>query len=740
VAASTEAVSDLSWLELGGLKGEEAFGETPNAATWTVALPATSPSNTRLGNHWLTNLFTQTRALTLRVELGFAIHHDRMLAVPTQDYRRSDYRVPARPFAGLDAMVNGFIGKYQRRKDVLETLEKDAKSIVAQEGEWKEMSDAVLQRRLLEFRAQIRRGGRDSQKLILPALAAIREAADRTLGLRPFPVQLMGALALHRGYLAEMATGEGKTLTAGLAAVLAGWTKHPCHIITVNDYLVQRDAEWLEPFYHFCGVRVGFVAFWMGQPERLKNYGCDVTYVTSKELLADFLRDRLCLGKLQNPTRRLIRRMVAPDVQTQDGMVLRGLHTAIVDEADSVLIDEAVTPLIIAAPHENQILREAAQIAREMVGVLKLGVDYRSNPRYREIEMTKAGLQKLVDQASHLPGMWRGHDRRLDLVIQALVAREFFHRDQQYIVEDQKIVIVDEFTGRPMPQRTWREGMHQAIEAKENLPISDPTETIARLSFQRFFRCFHQISGMTGTASEAAAELWQVYGLPTITIPPNKPCIRQQLPDRFYLKEEDKWQAIISEIEKVHAAGRPILVGTRSVLASERLGLWLAQRGLDPKILNATRLKEEAELIAMSGEPGRIIIATNMAGRGTDIKLGKGVSASGGLHVIATERHESGRVDRQLFGRAARQGDPGSAQAFICAEDELIRKFLSKPAHKLLVETWKRNLKGKKLIANKALQFAQRRAQALAYKQRKEILRSDLWLDEALSFTGGDTI
>ena len=663
-----------------------------------------------------------------------------MLAVPSHDYRRSDYRVPQRPVAGLDALVNVAIGRYQRRVNILTNLRCDAEAVAAQEREWIEMSDAVLQRRLLEFRAKVRRGGKSAEQVILPALAAIREAADRKLGLRPFPVQLMGALALHRGYLAEMATGEGKTLTAGLAAILAGWAKHPCHIVTVNDYLVQRDAEWLEPLYHFCGVRVGFVVFWMGQPERAKNYGCDVTYVTSKELLADFLRDRLYLGKLQNPMRRLIRRMFVPDLETQNGLVLRGLHTAIVDEADSVLIDEAVTPLIIAASHENQSLREAARLAQQMIGVMLPGTDYQPNLRYKEIELTKTGLQKLVEQAAHLPGIWRGHDRRLELVVQALVAREFFHRDQQYIVEGDKVVIVDEFTGRPMPQRTWREGMHQAVEAKENLPISDPTETIARLSFQRFFRCFYKLSGMTGTAREAAGELWQVYGLPTIAIPPNKPCIRKQEPDRFFVDEKNKWQAIIAEIDKVHKTGRPILVGTRSVLASERLGQWLVERGLEAKILNATRLKEEAELIAMAGENGRITIATNMAGRGTDIKLGRGVAAMGGLHVIATERHESGRVDRQLFGRAARQGDPGSALAFVSAEDELIRKFLSKPARRILMEAWERNLPGKDMVARGAFRVAQKKAQSLAFKQRRSVLRSDLWLDEALSFTGGDTI
>jgi preprotein translocase subunit SecA len=663
-----------------------------------------------------------------------------MLTTPTYDYQRSDYRVPTQPLAGLDALVNGFIGKYRRRGKVLAGLLRDADAIVAQERDWREISDAELHERLMGFRDRFRRGGRQAEAIVLPALAAIREAADRKLRLRPFPVQLAGALALHRGYLAEMATGEGKTLTAGLAAILAGWTKHPCHVVTVNDYLVQRDAEWLEPLYHFCGVRVGFVAFWMGQPERVKNYGCDVTYVTSKELLADFLRDRLHLGRMQNPTRRLIRRMLAPDMTIQDGMVLRGLHTAIVDEADSVLIDEAVTPLIISASHKNDTLREAVQLAEGMIGVMKPEVDYRTNPRYKEIELTKVGLQKLVEQASHLPGMWQGHDRRLELVVQALIAREFFHRDQQYIIENGKIVIVDEFTGRPMPQRTWREGMHQAVEAKEKLTISDPAETIARLSFQRFFKCFHQLSGMTGTARETARELWQIYGLPTVTIPPNRPSVRELWPDRFFADEDEKWQAILDEIKVVHATGRPIMVGTRSVMASERLWEQLVAHGLEAKIINANRLKEEAEVIALAGERGRIVIATNMAGRGTDIKLGQGVAALGGLHVIVSERHESGRVDRQLFGRAGRQGDPGSARVFAGSQDELVRKFLPKPAHWIFMELWKRKLPGRKLAARSAFHFTQKRAEKAAQKQRRSVVRSDLWLDEALSFTGGDTI
>lgn len=658
---------------------------------------------------------------------------------PSHDYHRLDFRPPPRPLQGLDALVNGFIGSYQRRGKVLELLRNDADIVDAQAEEWKKLGDHELQVRLLEFRAAFRRGGKRSEDLLLPALGAIREAVDRKLGLRPFPVQLMGALALHRGFLAEMATGEGKTLTASLAGILAGWSGRPCHVVTVNDYLVQRDAEWLEPLYHFCGVRVGFVAFWMGQPERLKNYGCDVTYVTSKELLADFLRDRLLVGKMANPTRRLIRRMLMPQVGNE-GLVMRGLHTAIVDEADSVLIDEAVTPLIISASHKNDSLIEAAKLAHEIVENLQPGTDYRSNARYKEIELTDGGFGKMVQRAARLPGLWQGHDRRLELVVQALVAREFFQRDKQYIVEGDKVVIVDEFTGRPMPQQTWREGMHQAIEAKEGLTISDPTETVARLSFQRFFRCFQKLAGMTGTARETAGEFWQVYGLSVISIPSNRPCIRQQWDDRIFLDEVSKWRAVVEEIVKLHATGRPVLIGTRSVFASEQLAAALAQREMDAKVLNATRLADESAVIAMAGEPGRITIATNMAGRGTDIKLGRGVAGLGGLHVIATERHESGRVDRQLFGRSGRQGDPGSAQAFVSVEDELIRRHLPGPARKALAEAVKRKLPGWERMAESAFGLAQRRAQKLAYRQRQEILKSDLMLDEALSFASPDPV
>ncbi len=656
---------------------------------------------------------------------------------PTHEYRRLDYQSPPKLLNGLDAAVNSAIGVYRRHEKRVTKLAEDAARIDRDEPRWKDLADAKLHESLIEFREKFRRG-KVSDEILFSALGAVREASTRKVGLHPFPVQLMGALALHRGCLAEMATGEGKTLTAGLAAVLAGWTKRPCHIVTVNDYLVKRDAEWLQPLYHFCGVRVGHVAAWMPPSDRLHGYGCDVTYATSKELLADFLRDRLRLGGLHNPTRRLIRKLLAP--ASPDGLVMRGLHTAIVDEADSVLVDEAVTPLIISAQHPNPFLREAVQLAGEIVGDLEPDLDYHTNLRYREIELSAVGAEKIARRCSALPGFWRGTERRTELIKQALVAREFYHRDKQYIITDGKIVIIDEFTGRQMADRHWRQGLHQAVEAKEELNVTDPTETVARQSFQRFFRCFHRLSGMTGTAREATGEFWQIYKLPVVTIPTNRPCIREHWPDRVFMDEKTKWRAVAAEIERLHASGRPLLIGTRSVHASEHLSTILKERGLDFHLLNARHVFEEAQIVALAGEPGRITIATNMAGRGTDIKLGPGVAKMGGLHVLATERHESGRVDRQLFGRSARQGDPGSAQAFVSAEDELIRRFLPGPVQKVLKQSLEKRIVGSNRIAEGAYALAQRKAQKMAFKQRKAVLKTDNWLEEALSFAGGEMI
>lgn len=661
-----------------------------------------------------------------------------IVITPTDEYFKTFHRKPERLLKGLDARVHGLVGVYHRRSQVLQVLRRDAELIDSLAKDFADLSDHLLRERLHEFREQFGRGGRNQGVLIHPALAAIREAADRKIGLRPFLVQLMGALALQRGYLAEMATGEGKTLTAGLAAVLAGWTRKPCHIITVNDYLVRRDSEWLKCLYEFCGVKVGFVTGTMAPEDRRNGYDCDVTYSTSKEVVADFLRDGLQLKSLRNAPRRLIQRMLSKNHGATSGAVMRGLHTAIVDEADSVLIDEAVVPLIIATSRKNDALREVIRIANGLVEPLEPGADYQVNARYHEIELTKAGLIRIERACSRLPGLWRGEQRRTELIKQALSAREFYENGKQYVLSEDRVLIIDEFTGRPMPQRSWRQGIHQAIEAKEKLPLTDPTETIARLSFQSYFRLYHRISGMTGTAREAAGELWQIYRLPVVTIPTNRPCVRQELPDRVFATPEAKWRAVADEVCAVHRTGRPVLIGTRSVLASERLAENLATQGLTFRLLNAVRHLEEAQIIAEAGSKGRITIATNMAGRGTDIKLEPGVAELGGLHVIATERHESQRVDRQLFGRAARQGDPGSAQAFVSLEDELLRRFLPRAARNLLLRRLIQTRQKSQRLAKAAIAWVQHTSQREAFRRRREVLRMDDWLGETLSFAGSE--
>ncbi len=656
---------------------------------------------------------------------------------PSADYHR--VAVPrTRPLPkGLDALAQSAVGLAGRASRRHARLTASVDRVVGQAPELEALSDRHLRERLQDFRERVRRARLHPARraaVIPDALAGIREAARRTVGLEPFPVQLLGALAMDRGMLAEMATGEGKTLTAALAATLAGWSGAPCHIVTVNDYLAQRDAEWFAPFYRFCGVSVGYVTSALDPAARRKAYASDVCYTTSKELLADFLRDRLHLARVPEPERRLLRALLAPRSVTADGLVMRGLHTALVDEADSVLIDEAVTPLIIARRRPNPLLRDACAAARAIAEDLQPGRDYTVDLRYREIELRPEGEAHVDALAQTLPAIWRGAARRKELIQQALTARELFLRGRNYVIQDEKAVIVDEFTGRIMPNRTWSEGLHQAIEAKERLDITEPDETLARLSFQRFFRLFSRLAGMTGTAREATGEFWRIYRLPVLAIPTHRPCIREVAPDRLFLDAESKWAAVATEVGRIHAAGRPVLVGTRSVAASEALAGRLEALGLEFNLLNAVRHAEEARIVAEAGLEGRITIATNMAGRGTDIKLGRGVAASGGLHVLATERHESGRIDRQLFGRCARQGDPGSAQAFVSLEDEILVRFLSAPVRAGLARALAASPASARRPVAAAVRSAQAAAQRLAYRQRRSVLATDTWLDESLSF------
>jgi preprotein translocase subunit SecA len=509
-------------------------------------------------------------------------------------------------------------------------------------------------------------------------------------------------------------------------------------VVTANDYLASRDAEWLAPFYGYCGLSAGCVTGGMEPLDRRMNYQRDITYTTSKEVVADFLRDRLQLGPLVDSTRRLLRTMLKGSAAGRDGLVLRGLHTAIVDEADSALIDEAVTPLIISRQQENEPLRRACEIAHVLSQSLVAGEDYHADARRQEIRLERAGVAKLAARASELPGMWRGAERRAELVTQALRAREFFHLGKQYVVLEEKIVIVDEFTGRLMHQRTWREGLHQAVEAKEGVSVTTPAETLARLSFQRFFRFYRKLSGLSGTVWEAGREVWQIYRLPVVRIPTNRPCQRVELPDRVFAAAEEKWMAIAEEIAQRHARRQPVLVGTRSVAASERLAERLAALGLSFNLLNATRHREEAEIVAQAGEPGRITIATNMAGRGTDIKLGDGVEEIGGLHVILTERHESRRIDRQLMGRAARQGDHGSAQAFVSLDDELPMRHAPEWLRERLRGPVAAGVPCAKALAGKLIERAQRHSERAAFQQRRQVLQTDTWIEQSLAFAGAN--
>jgi len=630
---------------------------------------------------------------------------------------------------GLDAAWDAAVGRVVPLVPRQGKLLREAQDVLALEQKYVDMSDARLRETIDDLRYRFR-VGRQEVEHRNHAFAVVREVGWRRLQMRPYLEQVAAGLAIYQGWMVEMATGEGKTLMATLPATIAGWEGRGCHIVTVNDYLAQRDADWNRPIYEFCGLRVAAIQGEMAPPDRRMAYDADITYLTNKEVTADFLRDRLALGRVSRLPSALLQKM-AEGRRVMDQLVMRGLEFAIVDEADSVLIDEAVTPLIIsgATPNSQQI--EAFEDAAEMAVKLQQERDFKIDHRYREIKLTTEGQKRSMEMSEPLGGIWAGSRRREELIVQALTAHHLYLPEKHYVIQEDKIVIVDEFTGRLMADRTWRDGLHQAVEAKEGLEIQPPKDTLARISFQRFFRSYRKLAGMTGTAWEGRHEFWKIYHAPTVRIPTHRPCIRQEAGTRLFASQDAKWNAIVERIESVHATGRPILVGTRSVRASEHLSEMLMRRGLDHQVLNAVRHEEEASIVAGAGEPGRITVATNMAGRGTDIRLGKGVAEKGGLHVIATERHESGRIDRQLFGRAGRQGDPGSAESFASVEDELVVRYHRRLAHRSGGDG-ERSGRGD----TRGVEVAQGRAQALALRRRHDVLRTDDWLDEFLGFTG----
>jgi len=641
------------------------------------------------------------------------------------------------PPRGLDALWHqaiGLAGRFRRRPD---RFLRQADKIIDMQKEFLHVSDRNLRGRMEPLRDQFLLG-RATEADRHMAVAIVREVAARTVGLRPYREQIAAALALEAGCVAEMATGEGKTLAATMPAVLAGWRGRGCHVITANDYLAERDAELMMAIYRFCGLTVGCINQGMESAERKQAYNAHITYCTNKEVAADFLRDRLLIGHLQGLPSVLLAKMAGGRGVQVDRLVLRGLECAIVDEADSVFIDDAVTPLLISGDAPNQEHIDAYEKAARLAGALDPATDFRIDRRYRDIHLTQAGRQRLAEMAEPLGGVWKGWRRREELVSQALAAGAFFIRGKQYVVDENKVVIVDEFTGRLMPDRSWRDGLHQAVEAKEGLEINLPKETYARISFQRFFRLYRKLSGMSGTVAEGQAELWGIYRLPVVAIPTHRPCQRIVMPDRVFTMAAAKWEAVVAEIDAVHRTGRPILVGTGGIRESEYLSDQLTASGLSHQLLNAVQQASEAQIIAEAGQMGRITVSTNMAGRGTDIRLGAGVAELGGLHVIATERFDARRIDRQLFGRCSRQGDPGSAQAFISLEDELIQKHTRMIAIALRKLFCYNNRDISSVFWRRLTDTIQRRAERVSFRMRRDVLSADNWLDQHLGFAANE--
>jgi preprotein translocase subunit SecA len=579
---------------------------------------------------------------------------------------------------------------------------------------------AGIAARAVSLRPRLRREG-FTEQLTGEAFSLVRAAAGLTVGMRHFDVQLVGGWAMLNGMLAEMETGEGKTLTATLAAATAGLAGHAVHVITVNDYLASRDAEVMRPVYEALGLTIACVVHGLDPQERRKRYGCDIAYCSNKELTFDYLRDRMTLGGRPRPIGDKIDALAGG--KRSEGLLLRGLQFALVDEADSVLIDEARTPLILSAPakgsDEEALYRQALELARGLSPADYLIED-------GQVELTAAGEEALAAAALPLGGLWNGPRRRERLAKQALSALHLFEVDKHYLVRDGKVQIIDENTGRLMPDRSWEQGLHQLIELKEGVEVTGQRETLARISYQRFFRRYLHIGGMTGTGAEVARELWSVYRLRVSRIPTNRPVQRVYAPERVFANAEDKWTAVLEAIRRRHATGQPVLVGTRSVAASEHLAKLLDEAGLEYQLLNARQDENEAQIVAQAGQAGRITVATNMAGRGTDIKLPPGVKELGGLHVICTERHDSGRIDRQLYGRCGRQGDPGSCETFVSVADELVANHL-KPAGSLAPPQWL----GRTLIA-----LAQWRAERAHSQVRRDLLAMEDQMGDQLAFSG----
>ncbi len=636
----------------------------------------------------------------------------------------------------LSLLLRKIVGSKNERE--LKRLRPIVQRINELEPKIQVLSDDQLRAKTGEFKERLERG--ESLDEILPeAFAVVREASKRTLGERHYDVQLIGGIVLHEGKIAEMATGEGKTLVATLPAYLNALTGKGVHIVTVNDYLAKRDREWMGVIYRFLGLSVGVIVHGLDDRERKEAYLCDITYGTNNEFGFDYLRDNMKFSI--------------------EDYVQRELHYAIVDEVDSILIDEARTPLIISGPAEES--TDKYYKINRIIPFLKPGQDYQVEEKSHTAFLTEEGVAH-VERLLHVENLY--DPRNIEIlhhVNQALRAHTLFKRDVDYVVKDGQVIIVDEFTGRLMPGRRWSDGLHQAIEAKENVRIENENQTLATITFQNYFRMYKKLAGMTGTADTEATEFRKIYNLDVVVIPTNMPLIRTNYPDVIYKTEKEKFRAVVKEIEELHQKGRPVLVGTISIEKSERLSQMLKKRGIPHNVLNAKHHEREAEIIAQAGRVGAVTISTNMAGRGTDILLGgnpkflarslaedpanedsikkayekalqivqkekEKVVVLGGLHVIGTERHEARRIDNQLRGRAGRQGDPGSSRFYLSLEDDLLRIFGSERISHIMDRLGiEEDQPIEHRLVTKAIENAQRRVEAHNFEIRKHLLEYD---------------
>ena len=576
--------------------------------------------------------------------------------------------------------------------------------INALEPEMQALADEELPQRLAVYREQVQNGEKDLDAVLPEVFALVREASTRVLGMRHYDVQLLGAMALHNGKIAEMKTGEGKTLVATLAVILNSLEGKGVHVVTVNDYLAKFQSEWMGKLYRFLGLSVGLIVHDLDAAERQAAYNADITYGTNNEFGFDYLRDNMKFYAEQ--------------------LVQRGHHYAIVDEVDSILIDEARTPLIISGASDES--TDLYQKVDEVVRTLEKEKHYTVDEKGKTASLTDEGVLYVEEQLGIENLYDTANITAQHHVLQSLKAHTVFRRDVDYIVKDDQVVIVDEFTGRLMAGRRFSDGLHQALEAKEHVTVAAENQTLASITFQNYFRMYDKLSGMTGTADTEAVEFAQIYGLEVSTIPPNRPMVRKDMPDLIYRTRREKMQAIIQAIKELHATGQPVLVGTISIETSELISQLLKREGVPHSVLNAKHHAQEAEIVAQAGQAGKVTIATNMAGRGTDIKLGEGVVELGGLHILGTERHESRRIDNQLRGRSGRQGDPGSSRFYLSLEDDLMRLFGSDRLSGLMQKLGMQE--GEPIennMVSRAIENAQKRVEGHHFEIRKTLLDYD---------------